>query len=256
MNSVKRSLVVGGSRGIGREITRTLSAAGHEVHVLARAVPPASVRLRGVRYHVADLSDPERLSADLTRLFKGLRRVNHLVFSQRFRGPGDEWGDEMQVTVAATGQIIEAAAGRFPRRGDCSIVAISSAVGSKVTEEQPLAYHAGKAALEHLVRYYAVRLGPRGVRTNAIAPGTTVKEESRRFYHARQPLRRLLESVCPLGRMGTAQDIASAVEFFCSPRSSFINGQVLAVDGGLSVQSHESLARQISAIPASVRRRR
>ena len=104
-----------------------------------------------------------------------------------------------------------------------------------ICSEQPVSYHIAKAALNQMVRYYAVALGPRGIRVNAVLPDTLIKDESRAFYEQNPQLRRVNESIIPLGRMGAAEDVANAVLFLCSPQSSFITGHELVVDGGMSL---------------------
>ena len=71
-----------------------------------------------------------------------------------------------------------------------------------------------------------------------------MKEESKDFYLKSKKLLGLYKDLTPLRRMGTAEEVAAAIRFLCSPAASFITGQNLVVDGGVSVQSHESLARR------------
>ena len=96
--------------------------------------------------------------------------------------------------------------------------------------------------------FYAVNLGASGIRINAISSGTIVKTESREFYDAHPELRALYREILPLGRMCTADDIVDAAMFLLSPRASFITGQNIMVDGGLSLVWQESLARRMTAL--------
>jgi len=81
-----------------------------------------------------------------------------------------------------------------------------------------------------------------------VVPFTFLKEESKSYYLDNKPLQGLLEEIIPLGRMGTTEDSVGLIEFLCSPRSGFINGQNIYVDGGLSVAWPENLARRIAKI--------
>jgi NAD(P)-dependent dehydrogenase (short-subunit alcohol dehydrogenase family) len=99
-----------------------------------------------------------------------------------------------------------------------------------------------------MMRFYAVNLGRKGIRVNAITPFTFLKEESRDFYLNNKPVMELYEKITPLGRMGTTEDSARAIAFLCSSQSGFINGQNIFVDGGLSLVWPETLARNLVGI--------
>ncbi len=155
---------------------------------------------------------------------------------------------EMQTSLTATKDMIEVLADEFDATNGGSIVVVSSVAGHLIAEEQPLSYHVAKAGLNQLVRYYAVALGPKGIRVNCVSPGTVLKEESKEYYLRDDQLQSLYKKITPLGRMGRSEEIADVVGFLCSRRASFITGQNIIVDGGLSLQWHESLARKVSSL--------
>ena len=93
-----------------------------------------------------------------------------------------------------------------------------------------MAYGTSKAALIHLTKQQAVELGLAGIRVNAIAPGPVDTEMAKLVHSA--AIRADYHDAIPLNRYGTVEEIATAVGFLCSPAASYINGQVLAVDGG------------------------
>jgi NAD(P)-dependent dehydrogenase (short-subunit alcohol dehydrogenase family) len=105
-----------------------------------------------------------------------------------------------------------------------------------------------KAGLNEMVRYYASTLGRRGIRVNAIMPLTYMKDESRQFYENNTSLMDMYERLVPLRRMGQAEDSANALNFLCSEQASFINGQSLLIDGGVSVVWPEEVAKNFAGL--------
>ncbi len=241
------TLIIGGTRGIGRAFVKSLVGEGHAVSVIGRRPPTEpDQKIPGVNYIGADVSKEEELHLALSDLIRERGKPSYLVFLQRYRDTGDTWVGEFEVSVTATRNIIEAMAGSFSPEGDKSILVVSSVASFLIASEQPLSYHVAKAALVQLVRYYACTLGPKGIRANAVSLGTVLKEESRQFYEDNQELSQLYRDITPLGRMGTADEISQVIGFLCSPKASYITGQNITVDGGVSLQWHESLARRIA----------
>ena len=243
------TLIVGGTRGIGRALVRTLAEEHHVLSVVGRRSPSEGERrICDVHYWLVDLLDRERLSATVAEVLRENGKLNNVVFFQRYRDQGDDWIGEMQTSLTATKDMIEVLADEFDATNGGSIVVVSSVAGHLIAEEQPLSYHVAKAGLNQMVRYFAVALGPRGIRVNCVSPGTVLKEESRNFYLQNEQLHSLYKKITPLGRMGTSEEIAYVVAFLCSAKASFITGQNIVVDGGLSLQGHESLARKVASL--------
>jgi NAD(P)-dependent dehydrogenase (short-subunit alcohol dehydrogenase family) len=216
---MSRLLIVGGSTGIGRDVQPALMRAGHQVVVAGRS-----------------WLGPEVVTPMLPD-------VEAVLLCQRYRGLYD-WYGEYAVSLTKTKQVCEWAEGAMSPGG--SIVVMGSVAGVSVEDEQPVSYHAGKAALLEMVKYYAVRLGPKGIRVNYIIPGLTIKPEAREFYDANPELEQTYEAITPLGRMGTVEDIANLVDFLISEKSSYMTGQTLTLDGGIGLRSQWNLARKVS----------
>lgn len=239
------TLVVGGTRGIGREVVRHFVRAGHLVSVLGRRVSEDS----GVSSQSVDLADKAALLAALAEALKQNGRLTNLVFLQRYRGEGDAWQGELDVSLTATKTIIEELAGKFvrPKKASLnSIVIVGSNASRLIAGEQSVGYHAAKAALRQMARYYACSLAPQGLRVNYVTPGIVLKDEARKYYRENEKLHALYRRITPLGRMGSPRDIADAIGFLCSPGAAFITGQEIIVDGGLSLLWQGSLANELT----------
>jgi NAD(P)-dependent dehydrogenase (short-subunit alcohol dehydrogenase family) len=243
------ALIVGGTRGLGREVMRLLAARESCVSVIGRHEPPETDKqVPNVRHWIADLLDGDAALRAAESAVGRSGPLNYLIFCQRYRGKDDDWAGEIQVSLTATKQLIEALAPKFATEGDRGIVLVSSVFGDRVGEGQPLSYHLGKAGMNQMARFYAVSLGRKGIRVNTVTPFTFLKEESRDFYVNNEQLHALYREIIPLGRMGRAEDSANAIAFLCSPAASFINGQNLYVDGGLSLVWPETLARKLKSL--------
>ena len=243
------TLIIGGTRGLGRELMRILTSKGHQVSVIGRSDPPeADINIRNTKHWNADLQDGNKALDAAESAVSEFGPLNYLVFCQRYRGKENDWMGEIQVSMTATKGLIDGLASKFVPEGDKGIVVVSSVFGDYIGEGQPLSYHVGKAGLNHIARFYAVNLGKRKIRVNSVTPFTFLKEESKDFYLNNKELLELYEEIIPLGRMGRAEDSANAVAFLCSPEASFISGQNLYVDGGLSQVWPETLARKLKSI--------
>lgn len=252
MSTKPHTLVVGGTRGIGRAVVRRFCELGHTVSVLGRR-DAAESKLAGVHALKVDLTNARRLKAVLAGALKAHGPVANVVFLQRFRGEGDAWQGELDVSLTATRSILEQLRGHFAKPG--AVVMVASHASQLVAAEQSAGYHVAKAGLLQLARCYAVALGPEGVRVNSVTPGTVLKEESRDFFLKDKALQALYRRITPLGRMGRAEEVADVIVFLCSAQASFVTGQNLAVDGGLSLHWQESLARlAVETKPAAQRR--
>ncbi len=243
------SLIIGGTRGIARALVKKWSEEGHLLSVIGRRQPAEDGwQLPNVHYWSADLLDSERLMSVLAEIIRQNGRLNNLVFFQRYRGEGDNWACEIELNLTVTKKVIERLVDEFADAGEKSVVIISSVASDFILDEVPVSYHVAKAGQNHLVHYYAVTLASRGFRVNSVSPAIVMKEEARNYYLQNEPLHDLYKTIIPLGRMGSSEDIANAIGFLCSENASFITGQNIVVDGGLSLRSQQSLARKLTSI--------
>ena len=188
---------------------------------------------------------PETLAAIVCQIAAENGKLDNIVFFQRYRGQGDEWQGEIDASLTGTKKLIDFSLPHFQQEGG-SIVLVSSVNASLITKSLPAGYHLAKAGLAQLVRYLAATLGSRGIRVNGISPGTLLKDESKAFFLENQALMELYRKMVPLGRLGTAEDLANTVSFLCSRAASYLTGQDLVLDGGLSLLWQEALVRELA----------
>jgi len=223
------SLIIGGTRGIGLVVGAFLRNRGDIVHTVSRSK-------KGSKFHICC-----NIVEDCSVISNTIQSVDNVIFMHRYRG--DNWDDEFNITVKGVDNVIKSIMPRFSKNS--SIVILSSNASHFVVNEQSAEYHSSRAALEGLMRYYAVKFGPKNIRANCILPSTVIKPENKDFFSSDNKIRKMIEKITPLRRMGNADDIANLIDFLCSDKSSYITGNLFYVDGGLSLVGQETIARDI-----------
>ena len=241
----KHCLVIGGTKGTGQVFAKKMIKNQYTVSIIGRQVPGKKQRIRNAGYWSADLSNDKDISKTLEEIIKKNGDINILVFFQRCRDDKNIWEGEIQISLTATKNIIEQLIDTFDVGGENTIVIVSSIAASMILEGQPLSYHIAKAAINQLVRYYAVNLGPKGIRINSVSPSVILKPENKDFYMKHKELQDIYVNSTPLGRMVTSEEVANIVQFLCTDASSSVTGQDIIVDGGMSLQFQGSLLQKV-----------
>jgi 3-oxoacyl-[acyl-carrier protein] reductase len=233
----KRALVTGASRGIGRAIAVELARAGAEVVVGYRTGKDEADEVAneiGGRAVQADVSDPD----DAARLVEEAGELDVLVNNAGItrdgllaRMPDEDWRAVLETNLSSVFYTCRAAARSMMRKRSGSIVNLSSIVGVHGNPGQAN-YGAAKAGIIGFTKSLARELGGRGVRANVVAPGYVHTQLTDVLPDA---LKQQMVDATPLGRIGSPEDVATAVRFLCSDEAAFITGEVLLVDGGLGI---------------------
>jgi len=252
----KVAIVTGGARGIGKNIARALGQEGALVIVCDvdednGEATRYELEQQGISAEFAclDLSQrgtPQKMVREVAQKWGGLdilinnarsgRRVTLLEENE------DTWEEGISVTLRAAFFASQEAIRVMSQTGGGSIVNISS-VAALVACQEPPVYHIAKAGLLQMTRYLAAHAGIYGVCVNAVLPGFIVQDEDRPRYEGddNRRYREIAEFSHPIGHVGRSDDVVSAVLFLCSPDTSFISGQCLVVDGGLTLQDQSDL---------------
>ena len=241
----RRALVTGGTRGIGRAIVEVLCDEGADVAFCARdaaEIAETEGALAGrsgtAVGSVVDVADAAGLAAWVTgsgdRL-GGIDVVVSNVSALAIPDSEDSWTASFQVDLMGAVRMVGAAMPYLERSDGASIIAVSSVSGREV-DFAAGPYGTMKAALVHYVSGLAYQLAGKGIRANTVSPGNTffaggvwdqIQQGNPELYATALGLN-------PTGRMGTPQEMATAVAFLASPRSSFTSGTNLVVDGALT----------------------
>ena len=242
------ALITGGASGIGRAAAMLLAAEGAEVMIADIDDPGGQavvdeIKTAGGRAHfrhtdVTDRAEVRAMVVTAGEVMGGLAILMNNAMSNPLDDYSEDerWDTMIESGLSAYWAAATAAENTLVASGHGSIVQIASIAGARMgIEFASEAYCAAKAGIVGLTRKLAKRLGPRGVRVNCIAPGV-IKTPRLRFSGSDEPeFARRTRKVTPLQRLGRAEEVADLVLFLASDRASYITGQDIAIDGGLSV---------------------
>lgn len=227
---MKNYLIIGGGSGIGKSVVQQLSKAGHKVYAASRSITGANLAsgVESITFDISEELDTSRLPEHLDGLVYCPGSINLKPFN---RIKPEDFQAEMDLNFMGAVKLTQAVLPLLKKAENASVVYFST-----VAVQSGLPFHASiaaaKGALEGLTRSLAAEFAPK-IRFNAIAPSLTdtplaenlLSNDKKREANAERH---------PLKRVGTPEDIASMTTFLLSEQGSWISGQVLKVDGGMS----------------------
>ena len=239
---MKVAVVTGAARGIGLAISKKFLEEGYRIAILDIDQKTLSQTMKqdfdtnNVLGLECDVSEPDQVDQSVNRVVDHFGRIDVLVnnagiaeFKPMLETTYEEWSRILAVNLNGPFICSQACAPIMLKNEGGSIVNIASISGLRASTLR-IAYGTSKAALMHLTKQQAAELGNKGVRVNAIAPGPVDTAMAKKVHTA--DIRSDYHDVIPLNRYGLEEEIADAVWFLCSDSASYINGQIIAADGG------------------------
>jgi 3-oxoacyl-[acyl-carrier protein] reductase len=239
-------IVTGGSRGIGEAIVLKLAENGAHIafsyvssdekaKALEEKIQSFGVKAKAYKSNAADFSDCEKMVNDVIKEFgtvdilvnnAGISKDNLLL-----RMTPEQWDEVMATNLKSVFNMTKQVTRPMMKARKGSIINMSSIIGMRGNAGQS-SYAASKAGIIGFTKSIAAELGSRNIRCNAIAPGF-VETDMTHYLKEGEAAKSFLEKI-PLGRFGSAEEIANVTLFLASDMSSYITGQVISVCGGLN----------------------
>ena len=236
------ALVTGANRGIGQAISLALAAAGADLVAVGQSAPTdtlAATSALGRKAHfiAADLGSIEPLERVVSSALAAAGRIDILVNNAGIIRRADavdftekDWDDVLDINLKSMFFLCQRVGRHMLERGSGKIINVASMLSFQGGIRVP-SYAASKSGVAGITRALANEWAGKGLNVNAIAPGYVATDNTAQLRADPDRSRAILERI-PAGRWATADDIGGAAVFLASPASDYVNGHILAVDGG------------------------
>jgi dehydrogenase/reductase SDR family protein 4 len=238
----KVAIVTGASRGIGRAIAESFAREGARVVICGRkqetleqVAAEIGPSAKAIACHVGRADQIENMVAFTTREFGPVdilvnNAATNISFGPCLEIDEAQFDKMIEINLKSAFRLVKAVAPEMSKRGGGSIINIASIAGLR-PQLYSLLYSMTKAALIMMTKSYALELGPKGVRVNAIAPGL-IQTALSEHYWKDEAQRQSVLGKQPIQRLGQPSDVAELALLLASEKGSYITGQTLTVDGG------------------------
>ena len=245
-NDTQNYIVIGGTGGIGSAVCRMLAHKGANLFLVARNAEKLKASAEKIRqdfginieYQGGDMTRPDEVKAVFSKaleMYPQIHGVTHLVGSILLKPihlmSDDEFEETLTINARSAFYVTRSAIESMMKTGGSIVLASTVATLVGLMNHDAIAM--AKSAINGLVRSAAATYAPKHIRVNAVAPGLVDTPLAEKITSSENALK-ISQSMHPLGRIGQPDDVATAITWLLTPESSWVTGQIISVDGGMS----------------------
>lgn len=265
----RSAIVTGAARGIGRAAAMTLAAEGADVLVNTRDPQTLEAVYQDVKAvakggkvakFLADVGYEDQVNAMFDYALSEFGKVNIVLNNAAVANTrpalqytAEFWEENLRNNLYSVYYTCTRAAREMVKAGEKGSLINFSSIGSTQPHRQLLAYDSSKGAIDSLTRALALELAPFDITVNAIAPASILGHNVSQMDSEKAARRDPKDFATPITRQGTPQDVANLVLFLASSESSYITGQIIPIDGGLSVQARPVMIAPLEITPLNLK---